>query len=466
MVKHHHGLMIVLFGMVEVAVVVIAWVLAYCLYHLSRDLDLIQHAAVPFARFIPSMVLSLILMLLIFRRSALYEPKRIKKLPTEIWDVFRAVLITWSLTYVITTLMSQVKVSRAMMLSVLAIWSILAILNRLAVRETLRWFRSRGWNQRRAVIIGTGRLAQKLCHTLRHHLWTGISPQYFLGDQPNGHKLLGLDVAGPIDAVDEVISRRPVDIAFVAVPGQDHDQLGKVLDCLATLNVGVHIVPDLLSFHFLKHDVSQLDDIPIITVTHSPQHGANRLLKRLFDIFISGLAIVVMAVPMVIIALLIKLAGGGPVFYRQVRSSLGGRAFRIIKFRTMKLNSESKTGPVWASPHDARVTKLGRFLRRTSVDELPQLFNVFVGHMSLVGPRPERPELIEDFRHQMPRYMLRHQVKAGLAGWAQVHGLRGRTSLRKRIQYDLYYISNWSFGLDLRILLMTPFKGIINPNAY
>jgi lipopolysaccharide/colanic/teichoic acid biosynthesis glycosyltransferase len=169
---------------------------------------------------------------------------------------------------------------------------------------------------------------------------------------------------------------------------------------------------------------------------------------------------------MMLIALIIKVSSRGPIFYRQVRSSLGGQPFKIIKFRTMKENSEATTGAIWATPNDSRVTRVGRFLRRTSLDELPQLFNVLVGHMSLVGPRPERPELIERFRHQVPRYMLRHQVKAGLAGWAQVHGLRGQTSLRKRVQYDLYYVTNWSFGLDLRVLLMVPFKGFVNRNAH
>ena len=458
--------MLAIFGAVEAAVVVIAWVLAYCLYHLSRHLNLMQHAAVPFAKFVPSMVLSLILMLLVFSHSALYLRKRTKKLPKEIWDVFRAVLITWGLTYVITTLMSQAKVSRMMMLSVLAVWSILAILNRLAVRKTLRWFRRRGWNQRTAAIIGTDRLAQKLCHTLRHHLWTGISPQYFLGDHPRDHKLLGLDVTGSMDTIAETISQSPVDMVFVALPNRHHDQIAKVLDRLATLNVDIQVVPDLLSFYFLKHNVSQLEDISIITLTHSPQHGWNKLIKRAFDIVVSALAVVIVAIPMMLIALIVKFSSRGPVFYRQVRSSLGGQPFNIIKFRTMKENSEAKTGAVWATRNDSRVTRVGRFLRRTSLDELPQLFNVLAGHMSLVGPRPERPELIERFRHQVPRYMLRHQVKAGLAGWAQVHGLRGQTSLRKRVQYDLYYVTNWTLGLDLRILFMSLFRGFTHPNAY
>jgi len=171
-------------------------------------------------------------------------------------------------------------------------------------------------------------------------------------------------------------------------------------------------------------------------------------------------------VPMLLIALSIKFSSRGPVFFRQKRTSLGGKPFQILKFRTMIQDAEAQTGPVWAAPEDQRVTRIGRFLRRTSLDELPQLINVLVGQMSMVGPRPERPEFIERFRHQIPRYMLRHQVKAGITGWAQVHGLRGRTSLLKRVRHDLYYIDNWSFGLDMLILLMTPFRGLVNRNAY
>ena len=466
MVKRHHRLMMVLFRATDVIVAAAAWAVAYYLRYLAGRIGLTRHALPPFAEFAPAMAMSVILMLLVFSYFQVYQPKRAKKLLSAIMDTVRAIFITWGLTYIVIGLLKETKISRIMMTSVLVVWSILAILNRLAVRGTLRWFRRRGWNQRTAAIIGTGRLAQKLHHTLQRHAWTGINPQYFVGDIKQGQQLFGLDVLGPVDTLDQIISHKPVDMAFVALPAQNHAQIAKVLDLLAALSLDVRVVPDLLSFHLLKHDITQLDEIPIITLTHSPQHGWSTLAKRVFDVVVSAVALLIMALPMLFIALLVKLTSRGPVFYCQVRSSLGGKLFTIIKFRTMRENSEPDTGPVWTTPNDARVTPLGRLLRRTSLDELPQLLNVLLGHMSLVGPRPERPELIERFRHQLPRYMLRHQVKAGLAGWAQVHGLRGQTSLRKRVQYDLYYISNWTFGLDLRILLMTPFKGFINRNAY
>ncbi len=451
----------------DLGVAAASWGLGYCLRILGGRIGLTPHATPPFGEFVAPMGFSMIMVLLIFSRFGLYAPKRTKSLTQELGDVARAVTAAWLMTYVATALTRQVSVSRLMMVSVLASWVALAVVNRIIAREMLRWFRRRGWNQRTAAIVGTGRLAQKLCHTLRRNIWTGITPQYFISDSTKRSTLLDLDVmAGPIDALDDIVSRRPTDIVFVALSGEQHELVTQALNRLASVDTDVQVVPDLLSFHFLKYDVTQLDDIPIITMTHSPQHGWNSLLKRGSDIATSATAIAVMGLPMIVIALAIKLISKGPVLYRQVRAGLGGQVFTIIKFRTMAQGAEDGTGPVWASPNDPRVTAIGRILRRTSLDELPQLFNVFMGHMSLVGPRPERPEMIERLRHQIPRYMLRHQVKAGLTGWAQVHGLRGQTSLRKRIQYDLYYIENWSFLLDLRIILMTLLRGFINPSAY
>jgi len=466
MLKRHSQLTLLMLRVTDLVVVAASWGAGYLLRILGGKIGLTPHATPPFGEFIVPMCFSLILAVLAYAKFRLYEPRRTKRVVTELADVAKAVVSVWAITYVVISFMSKVKVSRLMMASVLAAWLALAMLSRLCIRAMLRSFRRRGWNQRSAAIIGTGRLGQKLFHALRHNIWTGIQCKYFVGDPAKRAELLGCEVRGPLDRVDEILNGQPVDIAFVAIPGQDHHQVTDVLNRLAKLNVDVRVVPDLLSFHFFRQDVTQLDDIPIISMTHSPQHGWQSLLKRSFDIFASVVGLIFTAVPMLIIALLIKLSGKGPVFYSQVRTSVGGKPFRMIKFRTMRPDAEADTGPVTTTPDDRRVTKIGRFLRRTSLDELPQLFNILAGQMSLVGPRPERPELIERLRHQLPRYMLRHQVKAGLTGWAQVHGLRGQSSLRKRVQYDLHYITNWSFGLDLRICFLTLFRGFVNPNAY
>jgi exopolysaccharide biosynthesis polyprenyl glycosylphosphotransferase len=217
----------------------------------------------------------------------------------------------------------------------------------------------------------------------------------------------------------------------------------------------VRLVPDINAAFAMRPNVSLLDGVPVLSLRQSPLYGWNSVVKRGFDLAVGSLAVVIAAVPMAVVAVLVKLTSPGPVLYRQCRMGLDGREFDMLKFRTMRPDAEARSGPVWAARDDDRRTPIGRFLRRTSLDELPQLFNVLAGQMSLVGPRPERPEFIADFREQIPRYMLRHKMKAGMTGYAQVHGLRGNTSLRKRIRYDLHYIRHWSLGLDLRILAMT-----------
>jgi len=466
MLKRQGQWMVLLIGIGDILVASAAWGLGYVLRYLGGQIGLTKFELPHFSEFVPAMVFSLVLTALIFSRFRLYAPKRLKSITTEIADLARAIVMVWVIAYFMTTLLRHVTVSRLMMVSVLASWTVLAILYRMLARMTLRRLRQRGRNLRHAAIVGTGRLAQRLYYLLTKNTWTGIKPHYFVADTTQRSELAGMKVYGPVQAVDDIIAVKPVDVVFVALPASRHEEVAQVLDRLAETNVEVRIVPDLLSFNFLGHDVSLLENLPIISMTFSPQHGWNSLLKRIFDILFSCVAIFLLAVPMLILAAIIKLTSKGPVFYRQLRTSIGGMPFPIFKFRTMIPKAEAKTGAVWAKKDDPRVTTIGRFLRHTSLDELPQLLNILVGQMSLVGPRPERPELVDRFRRQIPRYMLRSQVKAGLTGWAQAHGWRGQTSLRKRIQYDLYYITNWTFGLDLRIILLTLLRGFVSPNAY
>jgi Undecaprenyl-phosphate glucose phosphotransferase len=239
-----------------------------------------------------------------------------------------------------------------------------------------------------------------------------------------------------------------------------------LLDSTTREIVDVKVVPDLLQVIALRARLEDLDGIPVINVNDVPLQGFNSALKRATDVAISTVALLILAVPIAILAVLVKLTSRGDVFYRQERMGLTGRSFTILKFRSMYDDAERYTGPVWATADDPRVTPLGRFLRRSNLDELPQLWNVLKGDMSIVGPRPERPHFVEQFKHRIPQYMLRHKVKAGLTGWAQVNGWRGNTPLEKRIEYDLYYIENWSVRLDLKIMWLTLVRGFFHKHAY
>jgi Undecaprenyl-phosphate glucose phosphotransferase len=240
----------------------------------------------------------------------------------------------------------------------------------------------------------------------------------------------------------------------------------RIFDVLSSSVVEVRLVADVPALAGLSLNVTALDGLPVIGLRESPHFGLNKVVKRLMDILLSSIALVVLSPLLLIIAALVKLTSKGPVFYRQERCGLNGKTFQMLKFRSMRVDAEHSTGAVWASKDDPRRTRLGTFLRKTSLDELPQLINVLKGDMSLVGPRPERPVFIQQFSRTIPSYNARHVVKAGITGWAQVHGWRGNTSLRKRIQYDLYYITHWTPWLDLRIMWMTLWHGLFHRNAY
>ncbi|MGA3065694.1 MAG: undecaprenyl-phosphate glucose phosphotransferase [Tepidisphaeraceae bacterium] len=454
MLKRYGQQLLIFLVLSDLLTAVAAWTVAYALLAAKRA-DGLQ----------PVILVAAVLVPLVFNRAGLYFPKRTFRLRSELVQVVQAILLAWILTYVIVGLVREKPIPRQVMFAGLIAWMALGTLSRAIVRVILRHLRSRGFNHRRVAILGTGRLAQKLHTTLVGNPWTGISIEYFLDD--GAPRLLrGVEVLGPLSEAANVLARRPVDIAFVAVSGARQSRVEELLHHLSTTPVDLRIVPNTLALRFLGHEVSQLGDLAIISLTDNPQQGWNRICKSLFDRAAALLAIGFLAIPMMAIALLIKLTSQGPIFYRQVRASLGGKPFSMLKFRTMRTDAESDSGPVWTVPNDPRVTRFGRWLRQTSLDELPQLINVLRGDMSLVGPRPERPEFIGQFKDRIPRYMLRHHVKAGMTGWAQIHGMRGQTSLRKRLRYDLFYIRNWSFGLDLWILLLTPFRLLAHTSAY
>jgi Undecaprenyl-phosphate glucose phosphotransferase len=275
---------------------------------------------------------------------------------------------------------------------------------------------------------------------------------YFVDDHAGS--LRGIPIVAPLIELPAILERQPVDAVFIALPAAHADRAEDVLDTLGECLADVRLVPDINPAYTMHPDVSRLAGVPILSLRQSPLYGWNAIVKRSFDLIVGVVCLIVGGIPMLAIAAAIKLTSPGAVLYLQRRMGLDGCEFTMLKFRTMRTDAEA-AGPVWSQRSDARRTRIGGFLRRTSLDELPNLFNVLAGQMSLVGPRPERPEFIAEFRHEIPSYMLRHKMKAGMTGYAQIKGFRGDTSLKKRIQHDVHYIRHWSLWLDIRILAQT-----------
>jgi Undecaprenyl-phosphate glucose phosphotransferase len=339
----------------------------------------------------------------------------------------------------------------------------------LAVRRmswySIRWLRARGFNQSLAILVGTGRVARKTAHGLRRASWMGIKVLGYVEDQPS-RWTDDLHILGTTGDLPQLIEKYRIGHVFICLPLSRYHEARRVFDVVSQSLVEVRLVADVPELAGLSLTTTNLDGLPVIGLRESPHFGLNVVIKRAMDIALALVGLVILSPLLFLLALVVKLTSPGPVFYKQERCGLNGQPFAMLKFRSMRADAEHQSGAVWAKKDDPRRTLFGSFLRKTSLDELPQLINVLRGDMSLVGPRPERPIFISQFRKTIPNYMARHSVKSGITGWAQVHGWRGNTSLRKRVQYDLYYITHWTPWLDLRILVMTVFRGLLHRNAY
>jgi exopolysaccharide biosynthesis polyprenyl glycosylphosphotransferase len=341
-----------------------------------------------------------------------------------------------------------------------------------AGRTAIRRYYEEAWRHgigvRQALVVGAGRLGRAVVDKLTEHPEAGLIVAGFADDDPakRAGQYRGVPTLGTTAEVAGIVETRHIDTVFLALPLEAHRTMLAVLQDVGRTVADVRVVPDLLQHITFRAGIEDLDGLPVVLLTQVPLTGWMGLVKRSVDLAISAAGLVALSPVLGAIAAAIRIEDGGPIFYRQTRMGLDGRPFEIVKFRSMRVGAEDESGPTFALPDDPRTTGVGRFLRRASLDELPQLWNVLRGEMSLVGPRPERPEFVHEFKHQFPQYMLRHRVRAGITGWAQVHGWRGNTSLTKRIEYDLYYIENWTLSLDLKILWLTAKHGLGHRNAY
>ncbi|HEX8617929.1 MAG TPA: undecaprenyl-phosphate glucose phosphotransferase [Thermoanaerobaculia bacterium] len=359
-----------------------------------------------------------------------------------------------------------VPYSRATLAFFLLCSIVLTVLGRSVVRAVVLRRHRAGKDLDRVLIAGNGELARAVFERMNaHRNQLGFQVAGYLRNGDAG-EIPGLPCLGTINDAEAVIGRERIDHVFVALPHASSEAMMALLDRLVRSCLSIHVVPDLLQFMVLRSRVEDLDGLPTINLSETPLEGWSRFVKRAFDLVVAAAALILLSPVMLLVAIAIWLEDRTPIFYRQMRMGLDGKPFEIVKFRSMRVGAEAQTGAVWAEKDDPRRTRVGRFIRAWSLDELPQLWNVLVGDMSVIGPRPERPEFVEQFRAEFPHYMLRHKVRAGMTGWAQVHGWRGNTSIRMRIEHDLYYIENWSLLLDCKILFMTVLHGLRHENAY
>jgi Undecaprenyl-phosphate glucose phosphotransferase len=413
-----------------------------------------------------SLAMSLVIFPITFHQANLYTTNRSRTHIGELFAVFKA-SITATLILVALTYFTRERYSRLTLALFLSYSLVLVSVTRLVLRLALAEVRRRGFNLKTILVIGEGELGRRVVETVRDHRELGFRVVGVLALDPEKarKKVRGAPVIGRVEDVERVLDEQPVDQVIIALPLEQQPVVKQLMEQLALRTVDVKVVPDLYQYITLYGGLEEFGGLPIISLQGDPMDGWSRVAKRAFDILFSLVAILVSAPVMLVTVVLVKLTSRGPVLYHQERMGMDGRTFHILKFRTMRTDAE-RAGAKMASADDSRRTPIGTFLRKFSIDELPQFFNVLMGDMSLVGPRPERPVFIEEFKRQIPRYHLRHKVKSGITGWAQINGLRGQTSIQKRIEYDLYYIENWSLLMDLKILVRTALGGFLSKNAY
>jgi Undecaprenyl-phosphate glucose phosphotransferase len=479
MVKQQSRILTVVYLLGDLAATYLALVLAYAV-RFQFEIVAVTKGVNPLRQYLLLVPLISVLWPVIFYFNGLYNLKRLRSRVDELFSIVWSVAIGVGCTLFIALyarvyyLYGPPEVSGRYEYSqlVLGLFVLFNIVLLTLTRSFIRGRREAGWRRgeglRNILVAGAGELGQAVADKFIDQQELGFRVVGFIDDHKQadtiGHR--GIPILGTVDQVEKVVQTTPVHSIYIALPIEAHQKTRSLISFARREGLDIKIAWDYLTHVALRAGVEDLDGIPIISLTDTPIRGWNWVLKRTMDISISSILLVLCSIPFAVIALLIRVTSKGPVFYTQERMGLDGESFMIYKFRSMYADAEKDTGPVWPTANDPRVTTLGRFLRLLNIDELPQLFNVLKGDMSLVGPRPERPNFVQQFKGKIPQYMLRHKVKSGMTGWAQVNGWRGDTSIEKRIEHDLYYIENWTLGLDLKILWLTFWRMFLHKHAY
>ncbi len=441
----------------DLALTAFAWVASYWVRFYTGLMAFDPELQPAFTLYLESLPLVIILAAVAYRIAGMYEVHRLRRFREELVAVTKGVGLM-ALVVMATSFAQRNHYESRLAMAMFVGGTLIAVLAaRRASWLGIRRLRARGVNQSHALIVGTGRLARRTVRTLRAVSWSGIQPVGYVEEESHRGPAADLPVVGNIAELSLLVERYHIEHVFIALPLNRYGDARRVFDALSQTVVDVQLIADVPAMAGMAFHTTQLHGMTVIGLRESPHHGLNVVVKRAMDIVLASIALVLLSPLMALLALLVKLTSPGPVFYRQERCGLNGVSFNMLKFRTMRADAE-KNGPQMTAANDPRKTWLGAILRATNLDELPQLFNVLWGDMSLVGPRPERPVFVRKFAKTIPGYMARHAVKAGMTGWAQVNGWRGNSSLRRRVQFDLYYITHWNPLFDLRIMFLTVWR--------
>jgi len=454
--------------LLDAIVIFTSYLIAYLIMYYNDDAILALSAQVYFS----ALIIIIPGFLILYEFFELYTPKRISGRRSEIANIFKAN----SIGFLIFTLtlylggknMNMHHFSRRLVIIFYILTNVLMVFERSFIRSFLMSIRTKGYNQKHILLIGYSRAAEGYIDRVKQNPEWGYNIRGILDDhKERGYCYNGVKVIGTIANLHMILEMNVLDEIAITLSIKEYEHLEAIVNDCEKSGVHTKFIPDYNNFIPTIPYIEDLQGLPVINIRHVPLTELhNAYIKRIVDIFGALFGIILFSPVMLITAILVKLTDGGPIIYSQERVGLHNKPFKMYKFRSMAVQKPSEEKSKWTTPNDPRVTGVGRFIRKTSIDETPQFFNVLKGNMSLVGPRPERPFYVEKFREEIPHYMIKHQVRPGLTGWAQVNGFRGDTSIQKRIDHDLYYIENWTLGFDFKIMFLTIFKGFINKNAY
>ena len=466
--QHFNRLQVVMDAVVVIVSYAFAWWLKFSSGFVDKEIGVLS-----FEFYMRALILIVPLYILLYYAFNLYTPKRVQGRRLEFSNIVLSntvgLLILMAGFFLALSYSEQLKnFSRSMFIYFFMINIILEEIERLMIRAFLRSIRKNGYNQKHILLVGYSKAAEQYIDRIKQNPQWGYNIRGILDDNiARGTMYKGVKVIGSVGNLSYILPENKLDEIAITLGLEEYYKLEKIVAECEKSGVHTKFIPDYGNIIPTRPYTEDLLGLPVINIRYVPLSNTfNALIKRLTDIIGSIICIIIFSPIMLTSAVLVKMTSKGPLIFKQERVGLHNKPFQMYKFRTMYVQTEEEERKGWTQKNDPRVTKVGGFLRKTSLDEFPQLFNVLKGDMSLVGPRPERPQYVEKFREEIPRYMIKHQVRPGMTGWAQVSGYRGDTSIRKRIEHDLYYIENWTLGLDIKILFLTVFKGFINKNAY